>query len=120
MKNLLHKLFNDFGGGRQDGGFVLGFTGFQDGDEIEPAVGQILTHAEEEAVQMVTQLDWLARIEKNTTWMAEMGMWKRGLGTKTHLSINFQRLSPDLEVGENQLPSRGSSPVNTPASVGQN
>lgn len=34
MKNLLHKLFNDFGGGRQDGGFVLGFTGFQDGDEI--------------------------------------------------------------------------------------
>ena len=38
---------------------MLGLAGFQDGVEIDPAVGQVLTHAEEEAVQMVTQLDWL-------------------------------------------------------------
>lgn len=64
MKNLLHKLFNDFGGGRQGGGFVLGLAGFQDGDEIKPAVGQVLTHAKEEAVEVVTQLDWLTRTKK--------------------------------------------------------
>ncbi len=29
---------------------MLRFAGFQDGVEIYPAVGQVLTHAEEEAV----------------------------------------------------------------------
>lgn len=50
MKNLLHQLPDDFGGGQQDGGFDLGFAGFQDGVEVYPAVRQVLTHAEEEAV----------------------------------------------------------------------
>lgn len=50
MKNLLHQLPDDFGGRRQDGGFVLTFAGFQDGAEIYSAMSQVLTHAEEEAV----------------------------------------------------------------------
>lgn len=50
MKNFLHKLPDDFGGGQQDGGFMLRFAGFQNGGEIDPSVGQVLTHAEEEAV----------------------------------------------------------------------
>lgn len=29
---------------------MLRFAGFEDGGEIYPAVGQVLTHAEEEAV----------------------------------------------------------------------
>lgn len=50
MKNLFHQLSDDFGGRWQDGCFMLRFAGFQDGDEIYSAVGQVLTHAEEEAV----------------------------------------------------------------------
>lgn len=41
---------DDFGGRWQDGGFMLRLAGFQDGVEVYPAVGQVLTHAEEEAV----------------------------------------------------------------------
>lgn len=59
MENLLHQQSDDFSGRRQDGDFVLRLAGFQDGGEGYPAVGQVLAHAEEEAVQMVTQLDGL-------------------------------------------------------------
>lgn len=59
MKNPLHQLPDDFGWGGQDGGFVLRLAGFQDRVEIYPAVGEVLTHAEEEAVKMVAQLDGL-------------------------------------------------------------
>lgn len=62
MKNFLHQLSDDCGGWRQDVGFVLRLAGFQDGDEVHPAVGQVLTHAEQEAVQVVTQLDRLRRM----------------------------------------------------------
>lgn len=50
LKNLLHQLSDDFGRHRQGGGFMLTLTGFQDGVEIHPPVGQVLTHAEEQAV----------------------------------------------------------------------
>lgn len=64
MKNLLHQQSDDFSRRRQDGGFVLRLAGFQDRGEGYPAVGQVLAHAEEEAVQVVTQLDGLDRGEK--------------------------------------------------------
>lgn len=50
MENLLHQLPDDFGGGRQDGGFELRLAGFQDRVEVYPAVREVLAHAEEEAV----------------------------------------------------------------------
>lgn len=59
MENLLHQQPDDFSRRRQDGGFVLRLAGFQDGGEGDPAVCQVLAHAEEEAVQMVAQLDGL-------------------------------------------------------------
>lgn len=43
---------------------MLRLTGFQDGVEIESPVGHVLTHAEEEAVEVVTQLDWLSAKRK--------------------------------------------------------
>lgn len=38
---------------------MLRLTSFQDGVEIEPPVGYVLTHAEEDAVQVIGQLDGL-------------------------------------------------------------
>lgn len=58
-ENLLHQPFDDLGGRVQNRRLVLRLTGFQDGVEIESPVGHVLTHAEEEAVEVVTQLDWL-------------------------------------------------------------
>lgn len=43
---------------------MLRLAGFQDGVEIESPVGHVLTHAEEEAVEVVTQLDWLRAKQK--------------------------------------------------------
>lgn len=58
-EDVLHQPFDDLGGRGQNGGLVLRLAGFQDGVEIESPVGHVLTHAEEEAVEVVTQLDWL-------------------------------------------------------------
>lgn len=88
MKNLLHQLSDDFGGRRQDGGFVLRFAGFQDGVEIHPAVGQVLAHAEEEAVEMVTQLDWLRRNEiRKIIIIADV--WEHD-GTEANAAVSYQ------------------------------
>lgn len=43
---------------------MLRLTGFQDGVEIESPVGHVLTHAEEDAVQVITQLDRLRAKKK--------------------------------------------------------
>lgn len=59
MENLLHQQPDDLSRRRQDGGFVLRLAGLQDGGEGHPAVCHVLAHAEEEAVQVVTQLDGL-------------------------------------------------------------
>lgn len=58
-KNLLGQPFDDLGGRGQNGGLVLRLTGFQDGVEVESPVGYVLTHAEEDAVQVICQLDGL-------------------------------------------------------------
>lgn len=50
---------------------MLRLAGFQDGGEGYPAVGQVLAHAEEEAVQMVTQLDGLT--EEKSERVMKMG-----------------------------------------------
>lgn len=90
---------------------MLRFAGFQDGVESNSAVGQVFTHAEQEAVQMVTQLDWL-RVKVDNIIKTDSTNEKK----RTHL---YQEFLPDFEVGENQLTSRESYPVNTPASVEQ-
>lgn len=110
-ENLLHHLFDDLGGRGQNGGLVLRLTGFQDGVEIESPVGHVLTHAEEEAVEVVTQLDWLRAKQKGkkniiTVWYSSDFRFK----------YKNTELPPDFEVVENQLPSRESYPVNRPAS----
>lgn len=94
---------------------MLRLAGFQDGGEGYPAVGQVLAHAEEEAVQMVTQLDGLT--EENGEQSSEI----RGAADRHDVSQQHVRrgIVPDFEVGENQLTSRESYPVSTPASVGK-
>jgi len=60
-------------------------------------------------------------------WTGWQGEWKTiiksggvGLWHWDRVAVLFQGLPPDFEVGENQLTSRESFPVNTPASVSQN
>lgn len=43
---------------------MLRLAGFQDGVEIESPVGHVLTHAEEDAVQVIAQLHWLRERER--------------------------------------------------------
>lgn len=86
---------------------MLGLAGFQDGVEIESPVGHVLTHAEEDAVQVIAQLDWL----RATTELCDI--------CNPALKYNKFEALPDSEVIENQLPSRESYPVNRPASKQQ-
>lgn len=75
-EDVLHQPFDDLGGRGQNGGLVLRLAGFQDGVEIESPVGHVLTHAEEEAVEVVTQLDWLRAIRKGKkTSVIKVGFW---------------------------------------------
>lgn len=92
---------------------MLRLAGFQDGGEGYPAVGQVLAHAEEEAVQMVTQLDGLTA-EKSEQIM-KLGCVPHI--SEQHVSLSNRGIVPDFEVGENQLTSRESYRVSTPASV---
>lgn len=64
-ENLLHQPPDDRGGRGQNGSLVLRLAGLQDGVEIESPLGRILAHAEEDAVQVVTQLDWLRARKKD-------------------------------------------------------
>lgn len=97
---------------------MLRLAGLQDGVEVYPAVGQVLTHAEEEAVQVVTQLD---RLRGGKIGKVSLVMKLRACdATESELTALCLGLAPDSEVGENQLTSRESYPVNTPASVEQN
>lgn len=94
---------------------MLRLTGLQDGGEGYPAVGQVLAHAEEEAVQVVTQLDGLA--DENSERIVKTGFTMHI--SKEHVSLSNRAVLPDFEVGENQLTSRESYLVSTPASVGR-
>lgn len=94
---------------------MLRLAGFQDGGEGYPAVGQVLAHAEEEAVQVVTQLDGLTR--EKSEQIVKMGCALHI--SKEHVSLSNRGIVPDFEVGENQQTSRESYLVSTPASVGR-
>lgn len=92
---------------------MLRLARFQDGAEIESPVGHVLTHAEEDAVQVVAQLDWLRGKEKCRN--------HHNCATSLMLVLNITALEslPDFEVVENQQPSRESYPANRPASSQQ-
>lgn len=92
---------------------MLRLAGFQDGAEIDPAVGQVLAHAEEEAVQVVTQLDWLRGDHSGGLLI----LLRCETVTELRETALLLRFPPDFEVAENQRTSRESYPVNTPASV---
>lgn len=67
---------------------MLRFAGFQDGVEIHPAMGQVLTHAEEEAVEMVTQLDWLRR-NKIRKIIRIVDVWEHD-DTEANTAVSYQ------------------------------
>ena len=70
MKDLIHQLTDDFGGRGQERGLVLRLTGLQDGVQVQPAVDQVLAHAQKEAVQVVTQLNRLLNAQSPGSLMS--------------------------------------------------
>lgn len=94
---------------------MLRLTGFQDGVEIESPVGYVLTHAEEDAVQVISQLDGLRANNNNNKKPSRFSSELLDI-CNPGLKYNNSEALPDSAVVENQLPSRESYPVNRPAS----
>lgn len=97
---------------------MLRLAGFQDGVEIKSPVGHVLTHAEEDAVQVITQLDWLRAKKSKQTNKRTHPRFSSSFCDICNPGLKYNNIEPlpDSEVAENQLPSRESFPVNRPAS----
>lgn len=79
-------------------------AGLQHRQQVGPPHRHVLTHAQQQTLQLCAYLDWLRRGQQNPKRLRE---WKTATGMRRKEVRNI----PDSEVGDNRRTSKESFPV---------